>query len=276
MGQTSLSLYRALSRAQFFNPALTHVDVYDPAGITSHAEIDTFWASVERRSTMLLGGRAIEIPLVPIQPDHALSKVLLWLEWFFAISLQQKNARNLRKISLECWNAYASAEGLIREPFLLRSEMEAEAARIEGGVVIKHLEEPSYATGFVFELADRLHRSRLPGLRKLAKPLIFEAVTAPLCLRRKFVVLPRADSALPQEVFESGAFPCTPEILDLFVHIKNAFLYWIMPPELLELGMQPPRVAEFLNACRYYSHSRFLFHPGLRTAARRGSLPGWR
>jgi hypothetical protein len=55
---------------------------------------------------------------------------------------------------------------------------------------------------------------------------------------------------------------CTPEILDLFVHVKNAFFYWILPPELLALGIEPPSVAEFVQSCRYYSHSRFLLHPG--------------
>ncbi len=256
------SLYQEVNRARRFNPALTDIDVYEPGGIAGYARMDTFWSSVERRTLMLLRGEPVEIPFAPVHPDHALSKFLLWVEWFFAISVQQRNRRNLWKLSLECWNAYALAEGLIREPYLLRSEMEAHASRIEGNLTTKRLGDPSYATRFVFELADRLHRSRLPALRKLRKPLVFEAVTAPLCLRRLFVVVPRADSPLPPETFVKGAFPCTPEILDLFVHAKSAFFYWILPPELLELGMQPPLVSEFLRSCRYYSHSRFLFHPG--------------
>ena len=262
VGASIASLYQEVNRARLFNPALTHVDVYEPSGITSHARMDTFWGSVERRTMMLLRGEPVEIPFAPVHPDHALSKFLLWVEWFFAISVQQRSRRNLWKTSLECWNAYASAEGLIREPYLLRSEMEAQASHIEGNLTTKRLVEPSYATRFVFELADRLHRSRLPALRKLSKPLVFEAITAPLCLRRLFVVVPRADSPPPPETFVKGAFPCTPEILDLFAHAKNAFLYWILPPELLELGMQPPLASGFLRSCRFYSHSRFLFHPG--------------
>jgi len=124
------------------------------------------------------------------------------------------------------------------------------------------LGEPSYAARFVFELADRLHRSRLPALRTLAKPLVFEAVMAPLCLRRLFVVVPRADSPLPPETFVKGAFPCTPEILDLFTQTKNAFLYWVLPPELRELGIEPPLVSGFLRSCRFYGDSRFLLYPG--------------
>jgi predicted nucleotidyltransferase len=261
-GAAIASLCRELNRARLFNPALNHVDVYEPHGIASQARMDTFWASVERRSSMLLRGKAVEIPFAPVHPDHALQKFLLWVEWFFAVSVQQRNRRNLWKTSLECWNSYASAEGLSREPYVLRREMEAQARRIEENLATKRLGEPAYATRFVFELAERLHRSRLPALRKLSKPLVFEAITAPLCLHRRFVVVPRADSPLPPETFEKGAFPCTPEILDLFVHAKNAFFYWILPPELLELGIQPPFTSEFLRACGSYSHSRFLFHPG--------------
>jgi hypothetical protein len=261
-GANIAALYRAVKRARFFNPALTDIDVYEPGGIASHAQIDTLWASTERRTTMLLRGEPVQIPLVAVNPDHALSRFLLWVEWFFAISLQQRNSRNLWKISLECWNAYASAEGLIGEAYVLRSEMEAHASRIEENLTTKQLGEPSYAARFVLELADRLHRSRLPALRKLDKPLIFEATMAPLCLRRLFVVVPRVDSPLPPQAFVNGAFIGTPELFDMFVHAKNAFLHWILPPELLVLGMQPPSVPEFLSSCRYYSHSRFLFHPG--------------
>jgi len=260
-GTAIASLCRELNRARLFNPALNHVDVYDPRGIESHARMDTFWASVERRTIMLLRGQPVEIPFATVHPDHALQKFLLWVEWFFAVSVQQRNRRNLWKTSLECWNSYASTEGF-GEPFLLRVEMEAQAFLTEENLATKRLGEPAYATRFVFELAERLHRSRLPALRKLSKPVVFEAITAPLCLHRRFVVVPRAGFPLPPEAFEKGAFPCTPEILDLFIHAKNAFFYWILPPELLELGIQPPFMSEFLRTCGSYSHSRFLFHPG--------------
>jgi hypothetical protein len=261
-GTSIASLYRVVNRARRVNPALNHIDLYEPGGIASQARMDTYWASIERRATTLLRGKPVEIPFAPVHPDHALNKFLLWMEWFFAISVQQRNRRNLRKISLECWNAYASAEGLIREPYVLRSEMEAHAHRIEGNLETERLEEPSYAARFVFELADRLHRSRLPALRTLAKPLVFEAITAPLCLHRRFVVVPRADSPLPPEVFLEGAFPCTPEVLDLFASTKNAFLYWVLPPELLELGIELPLVSGFLRSCRFYGDGRFLLYPG--------------
>jgi hypothetical protein len=261
-GAAIASLLQEVNRARLVNPALSHIDVYEPSGLASHARTDTFMASIERRTWMLLRGVPVEIPPAPVHPDHALKRFLLWVEWYFAIAVREINRRNLWKTSLECWNAYASAEKLISEPCLSRSEMEVQASRLEGDLKTDRLREPSNATRFVFGLADRLHRSRLPALRTLAKPLVFEAVTAPLCLRRLFVVVPRADSPLPPEAFVNGAFPCTPEILDLFAHAKNPFLQWVLPPELLELGIEPPVGPEFLRACRFYGHTRFLFIPG--------------
>jgi predicted nucleotidyltransferase len=256
------SLYRKVQRLRIVIPVLNHIELHEPDGVQNLARIDTFWGSITRRAVMLLSGKAVEIPVAVVEPVHALGRFGLAVEWFFAISVQQKNRRNLRKISLESWNACATAEGLIPEPYLLRSEMEAAVLRTERNIFTRRLSEPSYATGFVFGLADRLHRQRLPALRKLAKPLIFEAITAPLALRRLFVVIPHADELLPPEAFARGAFPCTPEVLHLYLHYKNPFLYWVMPRPLLDLGMKPPGVQEFLRACRYYSHKRFLFQPG--------------
>ncbi len=258
-------LYRALCRARWLNPALGHVDVYDQGTIAAQARTDTVWASVERRSQLLLRGRPVDIPCTPVQADHALARFLLWVEWFFAISVQQRNRRNLKKLSLESWNAYALADGTMREPCVLRREMETHLRIAEPVVEPDRLEEPSYAVKFVLGLGERLHRSRLPALRKLDKPLIFEAITSPLCLPRVFVVLPRADSPLPPESFRKGAFLCTPEVLDLAVRYKNAFLYWVLPQELIDLGIEPPAVTTFLGSCLHFCQSRFLLHPGFAT-----------
>jgi hypothetical protein len=267
-GAKVAALYLKVRRLRIVNPALNHIDVFEPDGIADFARMDTFWASTERRALKLLQGTPVQIPFAPVEPDHALGRFLLWAEWFFSISVQQRNRRNLWKTSLESWNAYATAEGLIPEPYLLRSEMEDHARRTEGNVLTRRLAEPAYATRFVFELADRLHRSRLPALKSLTEPLIFEAILPPLWIRRLFVVLPRADFPLPPEAFAPRAFPCTPEVLHLFLHYKNDFLYWVLPPELLNLGMKPPSVRGFLRDCRYYGHNRFLCAPGFADANR--------
>jgi hypothetical protein len=264
-GAKIASLYRNVRRLRLVNPALSHIEVYEPDGIPKMARTDTFWGSITRRSAKLLRGKPITFPLDRVNPEHALSRFLLWVEWFFAISVQCRNPRNVWKTALECWNAYATAEGLIPEPYLLRSDMEVGSRETEGDGSTGRLNEPESAARFVFGLADRLHRSRLPELRRLRQPIIFEATIAPLWLHRLFVVLPHAGSPLPPEAFAPGAFPCTPEALDLYLHFKNAFLYWTLPPELLSLGMQPPSVEEFVRDCRYYCHNRFLYLSGFAT-----------
>ena len=265
-GEKLATLYRRLTRLRMVNPALNHIDVYEPGGIAHHAETDSFWASTERRASVRLRGKPVEFPVAAVVADHAVARFCLWVEWFFAIAVQQRNRRNLRKCALECWNAYATADGLLAEPLLRRSEMEKHLRSMEPAVLPVRLEEPDYATRFVFELARRLHGSRFDPLASLPKPLIFEAITAPLALDRLFVVLPRADHPLPAEAFAARAFPCTPEALHLYMHAKNAFARWVLPPQLLELGMKPPVAEEYLGHARAYCHDRFLRAPGFAVA----------
>jgi hypothetical protein len=93
-GQKMASLYRTVRRARILNPALNHLDVFDPGGLADLARMDTFWGSIERRTARLLRGEPVEIPLAPVEPNHALARFLLWAEWFFAIAVRQRNRRN--------------------------------------------------------------------------------------------------------------------------------------------------------------------------------------
>jgi hypothetical protein len=191
------------------------------------------------------------------------ARFALWAEWFFAVAVQQRSRRNIRKTALEAWNAYAVAEGLISEPYLRRSDMEAHVRTVEGDAAADGLGEPEHAVAFVLSLADRLHRTRLPELRPLAEPLLFETIIAPLGMRRLFAVLPRADTPLPPEVFERpGVFPCTPQLLNLHMNFKSAFLSWAVPQQLRDLGMTLPGVGQFLRHSRAFNDDRFLRHPG--------------
>lgn len=262
-GPQLASLYRLVRLVRRLNPALSHIDVYEPGGMARHARDDSCLASIERRSLRLLRGKPASFPDVPLQRDHAVARFVLWAEWFFAIALQARNGRNIRKIALEMWNAYAVAEGLIPEPLLRRDEMQRHVIGIEGPAAAQHLHEPSSAFAFVYSLAGRLHRSRLPELRRLADPLVFDAVTAPIGLRRAFVVLPGPESPLPGIVFaRPGVFPCTPELLDLHMNTRNAYLNWSMPSRLLDLGMTRPDAAHYLTHSLRFNDDRFLRVPG--------------
>ncbi len=262
-GENLVALYHHVRRVHRINPACNHIDVYERDGITRHAETDTCLASTERRSCRLLYGKPVQFPAKRIDPDHAVARFTLWTEWFFAIAVQSGNRRNIRKTALEIWNAYAVAEGLISEPFLRRSDMQAHLLATEGETAVQNLDDPTTAMSLVFDLAARLHQSRLPKLRELREPLLFEAITAPIALRRFFVVLPRADFPPPPDTFSRpGAFPCTPELLHLHMHFKSAYLSWALPADLVDLGMKAPDIAQFLRHGRAYNDDRFLRHPG--------------
>lgn len=261
-GAKLAEFYQRLRWARLLSPRLSHVEVQSRRGLRQMAELDSFWASMERRTNRTLTGKQLSIPEIPVKPDDAVAKFGLWTEWFFPIALQLDSGRNIRKTALECWNAFAMAEGLVEAPSLLRCDMEANLRQANPEMPVDRLREPSYAASFVFALAQRLHESRLPALKTLSEPLMFDVTIAPLSMRRLFVVLPTADSPLPNSACTKGAWPCTPELLQLYVRYKNPFLYWSFPAELVRLGLEPPSRETFLAACRYYGHERFLTTPG--------------
>ena len=260
------ALHRRVQALRIPVPRLGHLTVHEPGDVAPLVRSDTFWAAMERRSNVLLAGPPLEIPEAPVETDHAVAKLSLWLEWFVPNSLARRDGRNLRKTAAEVWNAYAVAEGLIKEPFVRRFEMEECARGLEAGFDAARLAEPADAARFVLELAGRLHAGRLPPLARLDRPLLFDLTTAPLLLDRHFVVLPEPASPLPPEAFRPGVFVCTPESLDLYLRFLNPFVHGALPPQLLELGLGAPEAAEYVRACRYYGHPRFLYYPGFAGA----------
>lgn len=261
-GAKLAEFYQRLRWVRLLSPRLSHVEVQSRRGLRQMAELDSYWASMERRTNLTLAGESLSIPDVSLRPDDAVARFGLWTEWFFPIALQLNSGRNIRKTALECWSASAAADGLVAAPDLLRSGMEAGLRRASPELPVERLREPAFAARFVFSLAQRLQESRLPTLKALREPLMFDATIAPLSMRRLFVVLPRADSPLPNSACARGAWPCTPELLQLYVEYKNPFLYWSFPEELTQVGLEPPSREKFLAACRYYGHERFLTTPG--------------
>jgi hypothetical protein len=262
-GERLAALYDKVRLCRRLNPALGHMEVHGRGGWQSWLETDTYWGALETRSALPLCGKPVARPHRPVNPDHAIRNFAIWVEGFFSIAVQQRSRRNLRKTVLESWNAYAAATGLIAEPYVRRDETELHWRRLEKTADWDGITgEPGPAAGHVFELAERLHRRFLPPLRPLPRPLVYQALLPPRLRRRTLVVLPRPGAPLPAEAFTAGAFLCTPEALDLFLHYANAFLYWTLPTELLAAGMQPPAPGEFVRSCRYYGQNHFLRNPG--------------
>lgn len=273
-GLNLAALCAHLHRLRALNPALVHVEVYPPGGLADFARHDTVWANIERRTLRSLWGETPQVPELPIHPEHALRRFLLWWEILFCRVLYQKReAIHLEKACLEGWNFFAVAQGLRPHPELLRSEMKlrlAETGPHPGG----RLDDPAVALRFLLTLAQLMHASRLPPLKKLTQPLPFESVTAPHCIPSRFLVLPRPDSPVPSEWQKPGLLLATPELLDLLLQCKNAFFAWSLPPELRQLGMADPGPAAFRRDSLYISSAHLLLFPGF--VERVGLHPGVR
>ena len=262
-GEALADLYRTARVCRFLNPALGHMEVHDPESLQSSLATDTCFGSVERRSCLLLYGPPVPMRDRPVCASHAAGRFGFGIQTVLSPAMHQRNRRHLQKAVLESWSQYATACGLIQEPWLTRAE--AERSFLEAGECVNPdgiYAEPLLAAGHVFDFAARLHRRLLPDLRALSGPVVFEALLPPRYTPRTFVVLPNPGSLDAARSLPSNVFICTPQALDLYLHYTNAFLYWNLPRELLELGMRTPSAAEFLRSCRFYTQGYFLRVPG--------------
>ena len=262
-GQALADFYRKFRICRCLNPALRHVEVHDPEGVQSWLATDTSRGSLERRSSLLLYGRPVPMQNRPVCASHAVCRFSFGIQTLLSPAVAQRSSRNLRKAVLDSWSEYATACGLIAEPCLTRDEAE-HRFRAAGECVNPdgtYWESPR-AAAHVFELAARLHHKLLPELRALSRPVVFEALIPPRYRLRTFVILPNPGSLDVAKSLPSNVFLCTPQALDLFLHYTNAFLHWKLPRELLEIGMRPPSIAEFLQSCRFYTQGFFLRNPG--------------
>jgi hypothetical protein len=262
-GPELASLYEKLRLARFFNPALGHVEVHDPAGVRRWLELDSYRSSQERRSAVLLHGRAVEFPSMPVRRQDAVRRFGNWADGFFSTAVRERNRRNLRKTALEIWCAYATALGHLEEPCLTRPEIAARWAESGDAALLDDLaRDPFRAPAVVFRLAKKLHDSLLPPLHSLAGPLLITVLMPPRYRRRTIVILPGAESPLPREAFQKGSSVCTPELFDLYLHYMNPFLAWVCPADLTRLGIQSPAPAAFVTACLFFGHNHTFRNPG--------------
>ena len=262
-GQALADFYRKVRICRRLNPALGHMEVHDPEGLQSSLATDTSRGSLERRSSLLLYGRPVPMRDRPVCASHAVCRFAFGIQTLLSPAVRQRSSRNLRKAVLDSWSEYATACGLIAEPCLTRDDAErrfraaGESVNPDGAPW-----EPSPAAAHVFELAARLHHKLLPELRTLSRPVVFEALMPPRYTLRTFVILPNPGSLDAAQPVPANVFLCTPQALDLYLHYTNAFIHWKLPRELMEIGMRPPSIAEFLQSCRFYTQGFFLRIPG--------------
>jgi hypothetical protein len=292
-GPELYALWRRLRLLRIANPALGETEVHDPPGLEQWIRADTYRGSLDRRFAVFVYGKPAEMPVLPVLREHAVRRLAFWPHEYLTTALRRQNRRNLKKLALEMWNAHATAAGLIPEPFATRWETEVFWRQAGEGAAIDRLaSDPARAFAFALQAGERLHGELLPPLPKISRPVIFRAAVPPAIVERTLVVLPRSASAPPPEAFHPSSLVLTPELLDLYLHYVNPFLYWVAAGELSRLGIGPPCAAEFARASRHYVLSSGLRAPGFshrhtltpgrklalaRRAARelaRGQVPG--
>ena len=257
-GLSLCTLYQVHRVIGALNPALGHIWVMSPGDVELLSGWDTVWGSMEEQCYRHLWGSREKPCMAKVRPEDALRKFLLWFDLYLPAAVQRRDTRNCKKHALECWNFFAVAEGLLDRPLVTRHAMEQHLQRYHKETPDLH--SPQGLMRFALDLAHQLHSKRMEPLpRKLEKPTLFEAVAAPHGIRRTYVVIPTPDNSLPEEAFLPGSFIATPELLDLYLQYKNAFLHWIAPKEL---GLRLPTPAGFLRDIRHYCSPHFLRFPG--------------
>ena len=147
-----LALARLYRRLKMAIPVVGECTVHDPESLRHSSRIDAYRASIDRRAALLLHGPPLEVPVAAVPERECARRLIFWVEKYLPAAIRQRNSRNLRKLALEMWNAWACASGLISEPFLTRRE----AAMFDGS--IRHA------------LAGGFSRAMLPHRRQHAPP----------------------------------------------------------------------------------------------------------
>ena len=262
-GPELYSLYRRVRALRRINPALTHMMVYDRQGLDRWMRTDSYMGSQERRSMILLAGKPAPMPIIPVRREDGIRWVAFWSDRFFPLAIQQHNRRNLRKMTIEIWKAWAVARGIVTEPYLTLREAQQQA-RLHpiGSELADAAADPRRAVEFVMKLAGMLHDELLPPIQKLRETIVIRMLMPPRSRARVLVILPHPGAALPAAAFEDQSFIATPELLHLYLHYFNPFLDWILPPELRCLGFMAPKPNQFVRACLYLGSDNTLRLPG--------------
>jgi predicted nucleotidyltransferase len=258
-----LDLYRTVKRIRFSNPVLNHIELHHPEGLREWVETDPYRGSMERRGCLWLYGEPISLPIIPVTPEDCARRIAMWYRFFIPRALARRNRRNLEKFALETWNAFATATKLIDEPLLTRREMAQRCRETGDSDAVGQLSQDwRHSLRFILQISDRVYDRLLPPLGRLSRTWSQRILVPPAFEERHLVVLPSAESELPDEAFDDSAFVCTPKAFALYIHFANPFFYSQLPDELRGLEISPPAHRAYVRAVQHGLHSQIFRHPG--------------
>lgn len=253
-GEALADLWRRFQRARAIFPRLGETLIYTAGDFSESVVDDPYRASIDRRVAIPVYG---ELPVMEpgtIPTFAAIRRLVFWLDTYLPRALHTRNHRNARKFAIEMWNAWRTASGKIREPFVSRLEAAADWRNSEDAALLIRTEHGAEASFRVaLALATRSHAAFLPALPRLAKAISLRTQPAPDGVARTLHVIPFADSTLPEGPAEANAAIFTPEALDLFLNTQNPLLWHELPESVSETGISPPSLAAWLDTCRRLS-----------------------
>ena len=254
-----LSLIRLFRTIKCANIALGEAETHLEKDWLEWFEVDSYRGSMERRSALRMYGPQPPRPRHAVRQSHAIRRFVLWFKDHADVAWKAKNQRNLRKIALEMWNAYAVAIGLLEEPLLTRPEMEAACLEHEDPTWVKEFATDAERTvQFMLELAGRLHEVVAPPLRPLTTTQEVHGRTE---RSWSWVLLPGPEARIPE--LSTLARHASPEMFDLYFRYGMPFDYEAVPKVLRELGLAPPTVAQQTESLLFHYHGQVLRYPGL-------------
>ncbi len=252
--------FRAL---RFPFPILGQAQVYDSLDLRTWWHTDPYRARIDGPAGIVLQGPSLEIPWLPVRPDQAARRAVFWLDGYVPRAFRLGNRRDLRKLAIEMWMAYATAAGLAPEPFIRRRDalrVWSEQPGFPGEALISGSRRRLLSV--CLDVAGELHRRLLPPLRPLQHPVVWRAQLPPTWAETVLVVVPRPDAELPPEASLPNALLLTPEAMQLYIEYVNAFADWILPSSLRDLGIPCASREAFVRACRNYGASFRIRSPG--------------
>lgn len=261
-GVQLLDLCRSVRRIRRVNRALNHVEAHDRPGWVEWLSLDTYRGSQERRSAITLSGPPAVLPTIPVRREHAVRRFVMSPLHYLVDVLVRGDRRNLRKIALDMWNAYAVATGSIPDPFLRREEIADHYDRSPERQQLGELgHAPETLMAFMWGLARLLHGRVLAPLGEFRQRLTVALRVPPYQGARRFVLPTASPGDQPQAQLHSTIL--SPEALDLFIHFVNPFVWHSLPADLLENGFRQPSTEFYVEASRYEFRGQILRAPGL-------------
>lgn len=269
-----LNLSKTYSRLRYVFPKLGECQLHDRDNLKRWHITDTYRGYLDRTIAIPLYGQPPSFPDLPVRKSDAVMRAVFWLSNYIPLAVRQRNWRNINKIFIEVWNAYATSIGKISAPYLTRKDA-YQAMLDSSGIDYNGTTQTGIEQALLNYIAiyKNLHQKlELPEVEVLKKPIVLRISFPPTFSERIMIVLPEKPLTLPAEIFLPNSIFCTPEILNLLVQYFNPFLYWALPDKVVDLGIIRPGRSVFLWACRYHSAMFRFLRLGFPSAYTKGIL----